>query len=147
MAAGLSIRDADFTAFKTAFEVVASELLNQADLQALMETDGSLDAKDMSLQTALILASQVWGQGFPQPIFSDNFKVISQRIVGQKHLKLILEKDQKRIDAIYFNCQDSLDNEIYAAYALESNEYNNLQTVQLVIKHLDAYDEAHSGIS
>ena len=79
MAAGLSIRDADFTAFKTAFEVVASELLNQADLQALMETDGSLDAKDMSLQTALILASQVWGQGFPQPIFSDNFKVIRDR--------------------------------------------------------------------
>ena len=136
MAAGLSIRDADFTAFKTAFEVVASELLNQADLQALMETDGSLDAKDMSLQTALILASQVWGQGFPHPVFCDDFKVISQRIVGQKHLKLILEKEQKRIDAIYFNCQDSLNPEIRAAYALEFNEYNNLQTVQLVIKYI-----------
>ena len=136
MAAGLSIRDADFTAFKTAFEVVASELLTEADLQALMETDGSLDAKDMSLQTALILASQVWGQGFPHPVFCDDFKVISQRIVGQKHLKLILEKEQKRIDAIYFNCQDLLNNKIRAAYALESNEYNSLQTVQLVIKYI-----------
>lgn len=147
MAAGLSIRDADFAAFKTAFEDVARELLTETDLQALMETDGSLDAKDMSLQTALILASQVWGQGFPQPVFCDDFKVISQRIVGQKHLKLILEKEQKRIDAIYFNCQDSLNLEIRAAYALESNEYNNLQTVQLVIKHIDTYDETPTGIS
>ena len=147
MAAGLSIRDTDFAAFETAFEDVARELLTTADLQALMETDGSLDAKDMSLQTAFILASQVWGQGFPQPVFSDNFKVISQRIVGQKHLKLILEKDQKRIDAIYFNCQDSLNTKIHVTYALESNEYNNLQTVQLVIKHVDVYDETHTGIS
>ena len=136
MAAGLSIKQANFSAFQNAFETVARDLLNEADLQALMETDGSLDAKDMTLQTALILASQVWGQGFPQPVFCDHFKVISQRIVGQKHLKLILEKEQKRIDAIYFNCQDSLNPEIRAAYALESNEYNNLQTVQLVIKYI-----------
>ena len=136
MAAGLSIKQANFSAFQNAFETVARDLLNEADLQALMETDGSLDAKDMTLQTALILASQVWGQGFPQPVFCDDFKVISQRIVGQKHLKLILEKEEKRIDAIYFNCQDSLNPEIRAAYALESNEYNNLQTVQLVIKYI-----------
>ena len=147
MAAGLSIRGANFAAFKTAFEQVARELLTEADLQVLMETDGSLDAKEMSLQTALILTSQVWGQGFPQPVFSDNFIVINQRIVGQKHLKLILEKDQKRVDAIYFNCQDLLKPEICATYALESNEFNNLQTVQLVIKHIDAYDETRTGIS
>ena len=147
MAAGLSIKQANFSVFQNAFEIVARELLTEADLQALMETDGSLDAKDMSLQTALILASQVWGQGFPQPVFSDNFKVISQRIVGQKHLKLILEKDQKRIDAIYFNCQDSLKHEVRVTYALESNVFNNLQTVQLVIKHIDAYEETRTGIS
>ncbi len=147
MAAGLSIRDTDFAAFQTAFEDVARELLTEADLQVLVETDGNLDTKEMSLQTALVLASQVWGQGFPQPVFSDNFKVISQRIVGQKHLKLILEKDQKRVDAIYFNCQDLLKLEIRATYALESNEYNNLQTLQLVIKHIDAYDETRIGIS
>ena len=147
MAAGLSIKQANFSVFQNAFEIVARELLTEADLQALMETDGNLDAKDMSLQTSLILASQVWGQGFPQPVFSDNFKVISQRIVGQKHLKLILEKDQKRIDAIYFNCQDSLKHQVRATYALESNVFNNLQTVQLVIKHIDAYDETRTSIS
>ena len=136
MAAGLSIKQADFAAFKQAFEAVTRSLLNEADLQAVMETDGHLASIDTSLQTLWILASQVWGQGFPHPVFCDDFKVISQRIVGQKHLKLILEKEQKRIDAIYFNCQDSLNPEIRAAYALEFNEYNNLQTVQLVIKYI-----------
>ena len=145
MAAGLSIFEKDFEKFQTAFETVARELLTEADLQALIETDGSLDTSDISLQTAQILASQVWGQGFPQPLFGDNFSVISQRIVGQKHLKLILEKDQKRVDAIYFNCQDSLKHEIRATYALECNEYNGLQTVQLVIKHIDADDKTPAG--
>lgn len=147
MAAGLSILEKDFVTFQTAFEAVTRSLLNEADLQAVIETDGQLDVKDLCLQTAWILAAGVWGQGFPQPIFCDTFKVISQRIVGQKHLKLILEKDQKRIDAIYFNCQDSLKHEIKAIYALESNDYNNLQTVQLVIKHIDAHEETRTGIS
>ena len=137
MAAGLSINQADFAAFQNAFEAVAHELLTEADLQASIETDGSLDAKDTSLQTALVLAASVWGQGFPQPLFNDAFKVINQRIVGEKHLKLILEKTQKRFDAIYFNCVDDLPESINAVYALEANEYKGLQTVQLQIKHID----------
>ena len=147
MAAGLSIKQADFADFQNAFETAARELLTEADLQAVIETDGNLTTNEMCLQTAQILASQVWGQGFPQPLFGDNFSVISQRIVGQKHLKLILEKDQKRVDAIYFNCQDSLKHEIRATYALECNEYNGLQTVQLVIKHIDADDKTPAGFS
>ena len=137
MAAGLSIKQADFAAFQLAFEAVARDLLAQADLQAVTETDGHLDAKDISLQTALLLATSVWGQGFPQPLFNDIFKVINQRIVGEKHLKLILEKEQKRFDAIYFNCVDDLSESINAVYALEANEYKGLQTVQLQIKHID----------
>ncbi len=136
MAAGLSILEKDFGTFQSAFEAVARELLNEADLQAMMETDGNLDAKDMSLQTAWILAYSVWGQGFPQPLFNDDFKVINQRIVGEKHLKLILEKDQKRFDAIYFNCVENLSENINVVYALEANEYKGLQTLQLQIKHI-----------
>ena len=137
MAAGLSIKQADFAAFQSAFEIVARELLTEADLQAFIETDGSLTTNEMCLQTASLLASQVWGQGFPQPLFGDNFSVISQRIVGQKHLKLILEKDQKRFDAICFNCVDDLSENISAIYTLEANEYKGLQTLQLQIKHID----------
>ena len=136
MAAGLSIKQADFAVFQNAFEVVTRSLLNEADLQAVIETDGNLDVKDVSLQTSQILASQIWGQGFLQPVFCDVFKVISQRIVGQKHLKLILEKDKKRFDAIYFNCVDDLSENISAVYALDVNEYKGLQTLQLQIKHI-----------
>jgi single-stranded-DNA-specific exonuclease len=136
MAAGLSIKESDFEKFKTAFEKVTRSLLNEADLQAMLETDGNLSANNMSLQTAWILASGVWGQGFPQPVFYDEFKVINQRIVGEKHLKLILEKEQKRFDAIYFNCTDNLAERITAAYALEANEYKGLQTLQLQIKRV-----------
>ncbi len=142
MAAGLSIKQADFAVFQSAFETVARELLTEADLQAFIETDGSLTANEISLQTAQILASSVWGQGFPQPLFNDNFKVIQQRIVGEKHLKLIFEKDQKRgdskrYDAIYFNCIENLPENINAVYALEANEYKGLQTVQLQIKFIE----------
>ena len=137
MAAGLSIKQADFAAFQSAFEIVARELLTEADLQAFIETDGSLTTNEMCLQTASLLASQVWGQGFPQPVFCDNFKVINQRVVGQKHLKLILEKGQKRFDAICFNCVDDLSENISAIYTLDVNEYKGLQTLQLQIKHID----------
>ena len=136
MAAGLSIFEKDFMAFQAAFEAVARELLTEADLQAVIETDGHLDVQDMNLQTAWILAAGVWGQGFAQPAFSDNFKVISQRILGEKHLKLILEKDGKRFDAIYFNCAEILPEYITAVYALEANEYKSLQTLQLQIKQV-----------
>jgi single-stranded-DNA-specific exonuclease len=136
MAAGLSILEKDFAQFQNAFEAVARELLSEADLQAVMETDGNLDANNMSLQAALVLASSVWGQGFSQPLFNDTFKVINQRIVGEKHLKLLLEKDRKRFDAIYFNCTDNLSETINAVYALEANEYKGLQSLQLQIKHV-----------
>jgi len=136
MAAGLSILERDFDAFQQAFEAVARTLLTEADLQAVIETDGNLDANETSLQAAQVLASSVWGQGFAQPVFCGDFKVISQRIVGEKHLKLLLEKDQKRFDAIYFNCIENLAENIAAVYALEANEYKGLQTVQLQIKYI-----------
>ena len=143
MAAGLSILQKDFAAFQNAFEAVARELLNEADLQAVLETDGNLRIADMSLQTAWILAASVWGQGFAQPVFSDNFTVINQRILGEKHSKLILEKkdkngEAKRFDAIYFNFADNLNENITAVYALEANEYKGLQTLQLQIKYVQS---------
>jgi len=137
MAAGLSIKQTDFEVFEKAFETVVRELLTEADLQAAIETDGGLQGNEMNLATAQLLSKQVWGQGFNQPLFFDAFKVINQRIVGEKHLKLLLEKDQKRFDAIYFNHHDALPESISAVYALDINEYKGLQTVQLQVKHID----------
>ena len=136
MAAGLSIKQTDFDDFQAAFEAVARELLTETDLQAVIETDGSLNAVEMNLQTAQMLATQVWGQGFAQPIFCDTFKVINQRILKEKHLKLILEKDAKRFDAIYFNCIDNLSESVNVVYMLDVNEYKGLQTLQLQVKYI-----------
>ena len=138
MAAGLSIKQADYAAFKNAFETVARELLTEADLQAVIETDGCLDTSEISLQTAQILASQVWGQGFMAPLFVNDFKVINQRILKEKHLKLILEKDATRFDAIYFNCTDNLSESVKVVYMLDVNEYKGLQTLQLLVKHISS---------
>ena len=137
MAAGLSIKQSDFNTFQNAFEAVTRQLLTEADLQAVIETDGSLAVNDMSLQTAWMLGGVIWGQGFAQPFFNDAFKVINQRILGEKHSKLILEKDNKRFDAIYFNYADNLPESINAVYALEANEYKGLQTLQLQIKYIE----------
>lgn len=137
MAAGLSIKQTDFEIFEKAFETVVRELLTEADLQAAIETDGGLQGNEMNLATAQLLSKQLWGQGFNQPLFFDAFKVVNQRIVGEKHLKLLLEKDQKRFDAIYFNHHDELPETISAVYALDINEYKGLQTVQLQVKHID----------
>ncbi|MES2547962.1 MAG: single-stranded-DNA-specific exonuclease RecJ [Pseudomonadota bacterium] len=135
MAAGLTINPADISAFEIAFEAVVRSLITETDLQAVIETDGGLQSHEVSLQTAQLLSKQVWGQGFNQPLFFDEFQVINQRVVGEKHLKLILEKDQKRFDAIYFNRHEFLPEQVSAAYTLEANEYKGLQTVQLQLKY------------
>ena len=136
MAAGLSIKQADFVGFQEAFEAVARKLLTEADLQAAIETDGSLTVNEMTLQTAQMLTTQVWGQGFAAPHFYDEFKVINQRILKENHLKLILEKDSKRFDAIYFNCTEINGDNVNTVYALDVNEYKGLQALQLQIKYV-----------
>ncbi len=135
MAAGLSIRVRDFARFQQLFEDVVKELLPSSALQAVIETDGGFDVNEMTLETAQALANQVWGQGFAPPLFSDTFVVINQRIVGEKHLKLLLEKQGKRFDAIYFGRVDDLPNQVEAVYQLQVNSYNNMQTVQLQLLH------------
>jgi len=135
MAAGLSIREADFERFVRAFEQVATESLSPADLDAVIEVDGRLDAEEMQLRTALELQRQVWGQGFPPPDFFDVFEVRSQRIVGERHLKLVLHKDGRQYDAIFFQQQDLLPSPVALVYELQSNLYNGNETLQLRVKH------------
>jgi single-stranded-DNA-specific exonuclease len=136
MAAGLSIHQNQFFDFQQAFESVVRELLTPADLQAVIETDGGFEVKEITLENAELLANQVWGQGFAPPLFSDVFSVINQRVVGAKHLKVLLEKQGKRFDAIFFGQTASLPAQIEAVYQLQVNSYNGARTVQLQL--LDA---------
>jgi single-stranded-DNA-specific exonuclease len=85
----------------------------------------------MSLEASQVLVSGVRGQGFCPPLFADAITVVNQHIVGEKHLKLYLEKQRKRFDAIFFGQTDFLPEQIQAVYQLQANSYNGLQSVQL----------------
>jgi len=135
MAAGLSIAETDFAAFASAFEQVSCELLDANDLDQRIETDGGLEQDGMSLEMAHLLDKQVWGQGFPAPQFSDDFKVQSQRVVGEKHLKLRLTQNGNPIEAILFGHNEPLPEQIHAVYSLSVNEYNGSQSLQLIVRH------------
>ncbi len=135
MAAGLSIRADHLAEFQSAFESVARELLTPADLTKIIETDGALEANDLSLETARALGRQVWGQGFPQPLFEGVFSIAQQRVVGEKHLKLKLGAGRGIFDAMLFFHADPLPAQIRAAYSLAVNEYNGATTLQLMIRH------------
>jgi single-stranded-DNA-specific exonuclease len=135
MAAGVTIREHDFTRFNGAFEEAAASLLSAADLERVIETDGALALADMSLELAQILEAQVWGQGFPHPGFSDTFTVAEQRIVGEKHLKLKLNKDGSMFDAMLFFQDSPLPDQIEVVYRLSVNEYNGARRLQLIVEH------------
>ncbi len=134
-AAGLSISESDFVAFEAAFEETASTLLSAADLERIIETDGSLDTAEMTIELAQRISSQVWGQGFPEPLFEDLFIVVSQRIVGDKHLKLRLQREDCFFEAMLFSQSDLLPEKIHAVYSLSVNEYNGRTSLQLTIRH------------
>jgi single-stranded-DNA-specific exonuclease len=147
MAAGLTIRGDDFELFKHGFEAVVRSLITESDLESVLEVDGGLSSQDMTFQTAQLLESQVWGQGFAPPLFYDEFDVISQRVLSEKHLKLTLKPISNlitpnpsgiEIDAIYFNQTDLPGDRIQAAYQLQTNSYNGAQKVQLNLRFVSA---------
>ncbi len=137
MAAGATIMEDDFPRFRELFAQIANELLSPADLTRTLETDGALEAAYFSINTAHLLENEVWGQGFPAPIFEDEFIVENQRILKDKHLKLRLRKGEQRLEAIQFNFSATPGARIRAAYRLAINDYNGVQTPQLMIEHIE----------
>ena len=135
-AAGATIRAADFPRFQALFAEIAGELLDEDALTRSLHTDGALESGYFSLETAHLLDSGIWGQGFPAPLFEGRFVVEQQRVLKDKHLKLRLTIGQQRFDAIQFNFTTTPGREIHAAYRLAVNDYNGVQSVQLMIEHL-----------
>ena len=135
MAAGLAIREEDFAAFADLFEQVVRSCLHPADLESVIETDGPLQAAEIDLALAETLDRQVWGQGFAAPEFCDAFSVRSRRIVGERHLKLVLRHAGRDFDAIFFNCDAELPEQIRAVYRPQVNEYNGSRSLQLQLRY------------
>ena len=134
-AAGLSIREESFADFAEQFEITVAQLLSPADLEQLIETDGDLNVTEMKLPLARDLAGQVWGQGFPAPLFQGIFNVANQRIVAEKHLKLKLTQGNHEFDAIYFSHTEPMPKIVLCIYRLAINEYLGLEDVQLTLEH------------
>ena len=134
-AAGLSLLEADFEQFASAFEETARGLLSESDLERILETDGSLAANEMTLELARKIDAQVWGQGFPEPSFEGRFTVENQRIVGENHLKLKLGIEGRIFYAMLFFHAGPLPAKIHAIYSLAVNEYNGSASLQLTIRH------------
>jgi hypothetical protein len=103
MAAGVTLRESDFRAFSRTVRSRRRRVAGPADRTRTLETDGSLESGYLSIATARLLEAEVWGQGFPAPLFEDEFVVESQRILKDKHLKLRLRKGAQFLDAIQFN--------------------------------------------
>ncbi|HEX2199689.1 MAG TPA: single-stranded-DNA-specific exonuclease RecJ [Burkholderiales bacterium] len=137
MAAGLTIAQADYARFAEAFDAAVDELLPAEARLRTVETDGALDHAHCTLEVARMLDGEIWGQGFPQPVFCDNFAVESQRVVGERHLKLRLLKEGRRYDAMRFGALEPLPAKVRAAYRLAVNEFNGLKSVQLTVEHFE----------
>ncbi len=137
MAAGATLREGDFERFQALFAEVAGELLDPADLTRTLETDGALETGYISLDIARLLENEVWGQGFPAPLFVDEFEVEQQRVLKDKHLKLRLRKGNARIDAIQFNFARQPGDRTRAAFRLAINEYMGVESPQLMIEYLE----------
>jgi single-stranded-DNA-specific exonuclease len=136
-AAGLTIAGQDLQRFTETFEQVAGELLPEAARLRIVETDGALEPAYHSLEVAQMLEAQIWGQGFPPPLFCDSFLVQEQRVVGERHLKLKLVKDGQRLEAMRFNSLEPLPSRVRAAYRVSVNEFNGLRRPQITFENVE----------
>jgi len=136
-AAGVTIRESDLERFSALFEQTTAALLPESERTRIVETDGELEPAYHSLEVAQMLEGRIWGQGFPQPLFCDTFQVESQRVVGERHLKLRLAKEGRRLEAMRFGSLDPLPASVRAAYRISVREFDGLQSVQVVLEHVE----------
>ncbi len=142
MAAGLSLDQARFDDFQSAYEAEVAVSVEPSMLQGTLLTDGELDESDLGLELAQLLRDAgPWGQGFPEPLFEGEFRLLQQRVVGETHLKLRLGTPPGgAIDGIAFN-QPALNAEVERvrlAYRLDVNEFRGLQTPQLIVEYIQS---------
>jgi len=138
MAAGATLAVDDVNRFALALARVAEEWLSEQDLTRTLRHDGALPPEAATAETARLLDAQVWGQGFEAPVFCDRFELVSQRLVGEKHLKLRLKRGGQLVDGIWFNHTEMLSERVTLAYRLSLDEWQGQQRVQYVVEAAQA---------
>jgi len=134
MAAGCTIDHARFGQFEQGLAQVALEWLDAATLTRRLETDGPLEPKYRRVDLVDTLHQEVWGQGFAPPIFSEEVEVLSQRLVGEKHLAVKLRHQGSPVDGIWFGRTDSLPARVKIAFRLDADEWNGTRKVKFLIE-------------
>lgn len=134
MAAGCSIAAADFALFERELQRVASEGLDATLLARRLATDGPLDAEHFAIDTVRAIDAEVWGQAFDAPVWEDEVDVITQRLVGEKHLKLTLRHAGIVRDAIWFGRSEPVPARVRLAYRLGVDSYGGRDRLQMVVQ-------------
>ncbi len=134
MAAGCTIAEEDFDTFEAALVRVANDDLDPSLLLRQLSTDGPLDAQWFTAETVSQLDSAVWGPGFEAPVFSDEAEVLTQRLVGERHLKLSLRVQGQVRDGIWFGRTEPLPSKAQLAFRIDLNEFQGRQRVQLIVE-------------
>lgn len=144
MAAGLSLKMHDYPLFALAFDERVRKRLTSVDLELKVYSDGELSENDLSIEFASLLQNAgTWGQAFPEPVFDGVFDVIQSRIVGQRHLKLVLRMPSAGllIDAIAFYVDHPEQwlglRSCRIAYKLDINEFKGNRNVQLILQYME----------
>lgn len=144
MAAGLSLEEAKFDEFQRRFGELVTEWLDPALLQGEVLSDGPLSGQEMTMDVAQMLRDAgPWGQMFPEPLFDGRFRLLQQRLVGERHLKVMVEPigGGPLLDGIAFNVDtalwpDSSVREVTLAYRLDINEFRGNRSLQIIIDAL-----------
>jgi single-stranded-DNA-specific exonuclease len=134
MAAGCSLEEVHLDIFENAFMQVAAELLSPATLKRKLETDGPLLPQYRRTEFIDVMQREVWGQGFAPPLFSEEVEVLSQRLVGEKHLALKLKHQGQPVDGIWFGRIEPLPARVTLAFKLDADEWQGQRRVRFLIE-------------
>ena len=134
MAAGCTIVEENFEVFESALQQVAREWLDAATLMRRLETDGPLPAEFRRTDVVDTLHKEVWGQGFAAPTFSEEVEVVSQRLVGERHLALKLKHQGQPVDGIWFGHTDTLPARVKLAFRLDADEWQGVRRVRFLVE-------------
>jgi single-stranded-DNA-specific exonuclease len=134
MAAGCTIAEENFELFEQALQQVAHEWLDAATLTRRMDTDGPLAPEYRRADLVDTLHKEVWGQGFAAPTFSEEVEVVSQRLVGEKHLALKLKHQGQPVDGIWFGHTEALPARVKLAFRLDADEWQGVKRVRFLVE-------------
>ena len=138
MAAGLTLKRVQLARFAKAFREAVDARVSARDLRDVRVTDGDLPGTELTLENALLVADHgPWGAGFEEPTFHGEFEVVHERVVGERHLKLVLKRGERVADAIAFDQEPLGAGRVRALYRLGINDYRDMETLQLFVSDIE----------